>query len=171
MTKILIFCDSLCHRLPVKSTSQFQYHIESFPGRTVESVIQSEQLKDTNSLSFSLSEDNYDLVIICFGVNDLGHGSPISHVVENLLRLHQICRDFGIPKIVGMFLNPNHNQEFNQVYEVSSQHDIEFCEFFFDLKPGDLYSDGLHLNHTGLSKLAEEISDIAKKTTSTKTRQ
>ncbi len=157
MVNILIFSDSLCYNLPISNTSKRQYHIESFPGRLVAEVIESEKKKSCESLSYFLKEDNYDVVVICFGINDLGHGLAMPSVIQNLLYLHQICRQHQIKRIIVMYLNAEYYMEFNQMYSLQSAEDIEFCEFFLNLKPGDLSNDGLHLSNKGKQRLVNDL--------------
>ncbi len=158
--KILIFSDSLCENLPIVNTSTHQYHIESFPGRLVEEVIRSEIYPDGSSLSACLNEDQYDVVVICFGINDLGHGLTPDSVIKNLLSLHAICRQHQISQIIGLFLHANDYEQFNEMYELQSGDDIEFCEFFLNVTPRDLAKDQFHLSQHGKHQLLADLKKM-----------
>ncbi|CAK9065510.1 unnamed protein product [Durusdinium trenchii] len=47
-------------------------------------------------LSKILEDQNYDLVIIMSGTNDLGRGTPLDVIVEDLVELHALCHRQGV---------------------------------------------------------------------------
>ncbi len=168
--RILVYSDSLCEGIDLTVEDDlhvpgYQYHCESQPGLTVQAVIDSEYPKyglipygGVTTLSDCLSENQYDTVVLCLGVNDLGQGRQPSEVVEDLVRLHQLFRNRGVKNIIAMLLHDRYN-EFNLQYieTCAKWEDVSFCEFFVDSIDETLLVDGLHLNSEGLARLARDI--------------
>jgi lysophospholipase L1-like esterase len=168
--KTLIYSDSLCEGIDCSveddlHVAEYQYHCESQAGLTVEAVMDCEYPKygliptqGITALSYCLSENQYDTVVLCLGVNDLGQGRQPNEVVADLLKLHRICFDKGVKNIIAMLL-PSKYIDFNSEYtEVDVDPvNVSFCEFFMDSVDESLLVDDLHLNQTGLKKLARDI--------------
>jgi len=145
MVDVLVFSDSLCAGLKLS----MPHHVESLPGAMAEDAAE--------LLDALLKEDIYDIVVICFGINDLGNGRTTSAVISDLLNMHDICRQNGITKIIGMTL-PKRYDSFNDLYTSRSSPDVLCNEFFF-LVESKYYKDGLHLTRRGLKKLAESLEE------------
>ena len=141
MVNVLVFSDSLCAGLELS----MPHHVESLPGAMAENAVV--------LLDALLKEDSYDIVIICFGINDLGNRRSNSAVISDLLNMHDICRQNGISKIIGMTL-PEKYDDFNELYTARV-----LCDEFFFLAKSKYYKDGLHLNSKGLKKLAESVEE------------
>jgi lysophospholipase L1-like esterase len=160
MPRWLLFGDSLIEtstEVVISDISQM-----CFPGLTVQNVLDSEKLQDINSLSLYL-EQIYG-VIICLGTNDLGQGQSVGKVVDDLLKVYQICRDNGVERIVGTFLNVFNAEMFNAELEKQCGDDVIFFEFFLTCTSDDLQPDKLHLNKHGKQRLAEEILHFLERT-------
>ncbi len=99
---ILIFGDSLVDGLQFNCN----FHIEKFPGITSEQL-----LRNDFDLNFYLDEDNYDVVIIIIGSNDLGHGVSNYDIINNIISLHQIAWNRNIKTIVVGLLDKKFNEE------------------------------------------------------------
>lgn len=170
LMKTLIYSDSLCEGIDCSveddlHVPEYDYHCESQSGLTVQAVIDCESPKyglipcgGITTLSYCLSENQYETVVLCLGVNDLGQGRQCCEVVADLLRLHTICRNKGVKNIIAMLL-PNQSNDFNQDYvdACAKADDVSFCEFFMDSIDKSLLVDGLHLNEKGLKNLARDI--------------
>lgn len=147
MKKVLAFGDSLFLGLQFKNNSRFQYHVESYPGHLA--------CEMHEKLNISMKEDNYDVVILCLGINDLGHGKLPQEVVTSLKSLHDL-----IPaKIVAMHLHSEYNV-FNEMYGDQTGDDVYFCSFFYDLEKGDLAKDEIHLSKQGTQHLSVYLQEL-----------
>ncbi len=145
--KILVFGDSLFEGLTFEDSLEFIYHVESYPG------FQASEMEAY--LKLSLKEDHYDVVILCFGINDLGHGKLPQEVVDSLLKQHLLIRT----KIVAMHLHSDFDV-FNYLHGNQSADNVQFCGFFYDLEEGDLLEDNFHLSVQGRQHLSDYLQDF-----------
>ncbi len=148
MKKVLIFGDSLVQGLTFENSFEFSYTTESYPGWLA---------KDINEmLEISIKEDMYDFIVLCFGINDLGHGLLPEDVVNSLISLHsKIWLRNPNTKIIAMNLLNYHL--FNDLYGQKADDSVDFCAFFYDLEKGDLLEDGLHLSKQGKLHFVESL--------------
>lgn len=158
MKKAIVYSDSLFADLHIPS-SLIPIHVESFPGLKARETVAWLSDGDPRSLRSVLSEGDYDIALICFGTNDLGHGETAENVVENVLALQKVASDHGVKQVFITLLNENDREdvkEFNKLLDDRLGTDIELFDFFVDIDDGWL-SDGLHLNETGKSELIAEL--------------
>ena len=149
MKKILIFGDSLVEKLEFENSFEFSYHVESYPGWLARDI--------KEMLEISLKEDYYDFIVLCFGINDLGHGLLPQEVVKSLILLHNLIHAAKIKIIAINLLN---HDLFNELYGQAADDSVEFSAFFYDLEMGDLLEDGLHLSEQGKLHFAESLQII-----------
>ena len=135
--KILVFGDSLIQTLHFEDSFEFLYHVESYPG--ILACDSQEQLR------ISLNEEAYDIVVLCLGSNDLGHGKLPQEVVDSLLKLHLLINT----KIIAMHLHSKF-ELFNSLYGNQSADKVEFCAFFYEF----------HLSEQGCQHLGEYLQDF-----------
>jgi lysophospholipase L1-like esterase len=151
MTKVLVFGDSLVNGLEFSDSYEIGYHVESYPGllaRDAEALLQ-----------ITLSESEYDVVALCLGTNDLGHGLLPQDVVNSVLHLHHIIRaKSSSTQIIAMNLHSNFHL-FNDLFGSQAAEEIEFLGFFYELEEGDLVSDQFHLSAQGRIHFAECIEE------------
>ena len=147
MKKVLIFGDSLVQGLDFESSFKYQYHVESYPG------FLAKDLQDL--LKISINEDTYDFVVICCGVNDLGHGYNAKEVVDSLLTLQCMVNS---SQVIGVYLHPCFNT-FNEFYSEKSLDNICFCDFFYNLDSHDLDHDEFYLTLQGKQHFVESLQD------------
>ncbi len=147
MKKVLIFGDSLVSNLKFEENLEYSYHVESYPGYLAR------DLKDL--LKISMSEDNYDVVVCCCGINDLGHGYLPEEVLNHVLSLHDIIRLKG-SKIIGVYLHSTF-AEFNQLCSDQFNEDVTISTFFYSLEDGDLLDDNIHLSTQGKENFANVL--------------
>lgn len=144
--KVLVFGDSLVYGLE-KGLKGF--HVESYPGHLA---------RDMHEQLNVCLKDNYDVVVLCLGINDLGHGLLPQDVVQSLLELHTMIRKHK-SKIVAVLLHSDYNF-FNEMYSEASEDDVLFCGFFYDLKQKDLQSDGIHLSVKGTKHMQHYLQQF-----------
>ncbi len=145
--KILLFGDSLFSDLKMEDNLNYNYHVESYPGSLA--------CEMEEKLEISIKEDDYDIVVLCLGINDLDHGKLPQEVVTSLKKLHGLIKD----KIVAMYLHSEYAL-FNEMYGNQSADDIHFCSFFYDLKEGDLSQDDIHLSKQGREHLSSYLQEL-----------
>lgn len=144
--KILVYGDSLCDGLRMNWAT----HIESFPGKTVESMVQDEQ--NGLGLSFYLDEDNYNTCVIIAGHNDLAHHRPIEDVVNDLLVLHDVCHERGIKSYA---IGIPQWKSFNCEYQPKCK---EKGIRYIDL-PEEPLDDGIHWSPESSRRIASYINE------------
>lgn len=147
MSKVLFFGDSLFSGLEFKNRN---YHVESCPGKLASDI--------GEPLSILLEEDCYDIVVLCFGINDLGHGTLPQDVVDSLTKAHHLIRKHEA-KIIAVYLHPRFNL-FNEMYGDQSEEDVIFCEFFYTLTKDDLERDKIHLTKKGSEHLRKFLTSF-----------
>ena len=150
--KILCFGDSLFENLPMEDSLEFEYHIECFPVKLA---------KDMHAdLNIALKESKYDVVVLCAGVNDLGHGLLPQDVVNSLLELHNICSQHQCD-VIAVNLHSPMFELFNELYDEQSDANMQFCTFFYHAKVNDFDSDdNIHLSAEGKDHFATCIHEI-----------
>ena len=151
MKRVLVFGDSLLSSLQVYDDFHCSYHVESYPGLLARDA--------QELLMISLKEDVYDIVVLCLGTNDLGHGLLPQDVVDTMLNLHLLIRAVSPGKIVAVNLHTQFSA-FNELLGEKSSDDVEFLSFFYELEPGDLGEDNFHLSKQGREHFAESMEDL-----------
>jgi lysophospholipase L1-like esterase len=147
--KVLVFGDSLVQNLDFEDSLEYEYHVESYHGFLARDL--------TELLTISLKEEKYDFVILCCGINDIGHGYSDNDVVSSLLLLHNVVRNYN-SIVVAVYLHSEYNL-FNELYSQKSLDDVCFCEFFYNLHQNDLEDDGFHLSLEGKEHFVDALQD------------
>jgi lysophospholipase L1-like esterase len=113
------------------------------------------------------------LVILLAGTNDLGYTSDASAIVNNLIRLHSICHDEGVPKTLAIGVPPSGYQSVNddarklaqtvneqlQQYCAQNPTRMTYVEFPFEFSrsEGNFAMDGLHFTPQGYKLFGESL--------------
>ncbi len=151
MHKVLIFGDSLVTGLEFEESLEFTYLVESYPGWLARDI--------EKMLEITLKEDEFTTVVLCFGINDLGHGYLPQEVVTSLLKLHEIILNkYNVKNLIAV--NLLNFYLFNELYGEQSVDEVCFSSFFYDLEEGDLKTDKLHLSKKGRCHFAESLQTL-----------
>jgi lysophospholipase L1-like esterase len=148
MKKVLIFGDSLVQGLEFEESFEYSYHVESYPGYLARDL--------GELLNISVSEEKYDIVVCCCGINDLGHGYTPEEVLQSLLVLHKIIKSKNA-NIVGVYLHQPTFSLFNELCSDKFDDDVTISTFFYGLEKGDLQSDNFHLTKQGKENFANVL--------------
>ncbi len=162
--RLLIYGDSLL--MDVKQIEGFIVHNESTPGLTLVDALAAEEKQI--GISLFLSEDDYDVLLICLGTNDLGQGEPAEQVVSSLTRLLETCQKYPSAGEKGPTTTSNANpskrsmniyyldlpfadRKTNQALRrISLSRNPPSCLAFPHLTKAWLQSDQIHLNNKGV---------------------
>lgn len=99
----------------------------------------------------SLHENNYNIIIYCFGLNDINNGISISEVIKNYNKLKR--GNIKTYIILPPFQKDTFIEEIDRLLDI----DLLILESFTD----DYYTyDGLHPNIQTVNKLANDIKSI-----------
>ncbi|AEQ32797.1 SGNH hydrolase-type esterase domain-containing protein [Megavirus chiliensis] len=150
---ILIFGDSLVDGLQLNCN----FHIEKFPGITSEQL-----LRNDFDLNFYLDEDNYNVVIIIVGSNDLGYGISNNEIINNIISLHQIAWNRNIKTIVIGLSDKKFNKELSKKLEKYDSTKFLFCDYLENISI-DKTIDGLHLTLDAKHKFSNQLQKLIKK--------
>jgi lysophospholipase L1-like esterase len=120
----------------------------------------------------------FSLVLLLAGTNDMGRGYGQAETVENILQLHQVNYDSGVPRTVAIAIPPSGYQSVNEPARALAgriNQDLRaFCDtedratfvpFPFDFERGgaNWFQDTLHLSETGNKGLGESLAPIVEK--------
>lgn len=100
---VLVFGDSLLQCVPLEDNLDYVYHLQSYPG-----MLAKDAHKD---LIAGLQETKCDVLVLCLGVNDLGHGQTRETVVDCLVELHKLAIDAGVENIIACYLNEQQDRK------------------------------------------------------------
>lgn len=118
------------------------------------------------------------LVIILAGTNDLAFTNDASIISNNIIALHQLCYEEGVPKTCAIGVPPSGYQSTNAKAAALAQtvNDKlkEYCEsepkatfvpfpFEYDPETGFWASDGLHLSSEGYRVLGESLAPVVER--------
>ena len=145
--KILVYGDSLCMNIQINDGT----HIESCPGKTAEAMV-NDECDSGFGISFYLGEDDYDVCVIIAGHNDLAHHQPLEDVINNLIILHEACRENGVTSYA---LSLPSWKTFNHEYQKKCE---ESGIKFIDL-PEYTLEDGIHWSPESSQRVAEYIRE------------
>ncbi len=149
--KVLCFGDSILQHVAMEDSLEFEYHVESFPGKLAQDL--------HFDLTTALEEAKYDVVVLCAGVNDLGHGRLPQDVVDSLLELHKICTHHKCG-IIAVYLHYPMFEHFNELYDEQSDANVRFCTFFYNAVVDDFEDDAFHLSAAGQDHFANCIHEM-----------
>jgi len=146
--EVLLFGDSLFEKVKPMDNFEYKYHVESYPGWLARDF--TTQYKDVFEQTLQAYKPN--ILVLCLGTNDLGHGLLPSDVCKSLLELHKMAKNLKVKQIVAVYLR--NQPDFNILYSNLSADDIEFCEFFLQASEDSFQEDNLHLNTLGSTDFA-----------------
>ena len=173
LEKVLLFGDSLMSgyglseedHLSVileKSLKSEGYKTQVFNG----SVSGNTSLDGLNRIEHELLDENYDLVIIGLGANDMLKRINPNQTKQNLDKIINIILDNNIKVILaGMVASPtnglSYKKKFDKIYpDLSKKFELELIPFLLKgvaLNPNFNQDDGLHPNEKGVLIIAETI--------------
>ena len=119
-----------------------------------------------NRISWTLSEKNIDILVLCLGANDMLRGIKPNETKENLEKIIKIIIDKNIKIILaGMIAPESHGKEyrvkFNIIYSnLSDKYSLTFLPFLLEgvaLKPELNLEDGMHPNPKGVQIISRNI--------------
>lgn len=125
-----------------------------------------------------IQDPSLSLVILLAGTNDLGRQREPAEIAQDIIAMHKMCHDEGVPHTIAIGVPssayqshyPEAKEKANQVNQALEQ----FCDsepkamympFPFDfVQRGDKWaSDGLHFSQIGYQVLAESLAPIVEK--------
>ncbi|GAX26733.1 hypothetical protein FisN_2Hh318 [Fistulifera solaris] len=128
----------------------------------------------------NIQNPSLSLVIILAGTNDMGYGFGEHEITENILKLHQVCYDEGVPRTIAIGIPPSGYQSVNAgaarlATSINSNLE-EFCHnnpakatfhpFPFPfVKGGENWdADTLHFSRKGYQALGESLVNVLMET-------
>jgi lysophospholipase L1-like esterase len=132
--------------------------------------------KRFSGLRYAIRQYQNDLsvVLIQSGTQDLFRNVPASRITANLLRLHELCYQHGVPKTVALAIPPSAHQdllphvarqaqivhEHLSEYAQKNSNKMTFLPFPFPYMKGDelWYEDGIHLSKLGYQRFGEYLA-------------
>ena len=173
--KILLFGDSLMSGYglePNKSLSQILEQDLKSSGYTInvinKSVAGDTTLDGLNRIDIVLEENNYDLVIIGLGANDMLRDIKPENTKRNLEKIIQKFKQKEINILLtGMVSSPSrglkYKKEFDNIFkDLSDHYDLYYYPFLLKdvaLKPKYNQPDGIHPNFKGLSIISKNLKN------------
>ncbi|AZL89838.1 ankyrin repeat protein [Megavirus baoshan] len=149
---ILIFGDSLVDGIKLNCN----FHIEKFPGITSEQL-----LCNYYDLNFYLDEDDYHIVIIVIGSNDLGQNISENNIIDNIISLHKIAWNRNIKTIV-VGLSKKFNIFLLKKLNEYDSINYLFCDYLENVSK-DKTTDGLHLTLFAKNEFSNQLQELIKK--------
>jgi lysophospholipase L1-like esterase len=121
----------------------------------------------------AVKDPGLSLVIILAGSNDLGWGFGEEEIVGNLVSLHEVCYENGVPRTIAVAIPPSGYQSQNAAARelcatvndrlrsyCSQEHRATFVPFPFAYDGGEnWFSDGLHFSEKGYRALGESLAE------------
>jgi lysophospholipase L1-like esterase len=124
----------------------------------------------------AVSDPSLSLVILLAGTNDLGHGATAPEITANLLQLHAVCLDSGVPRTLAIGIPPSGYQAMQQsvaetvatINENLRQHALQNAStttympfpFPFEKQGENWYPDSLHFSEKGYQVLGESLAPV-----------
>jgi lysophospholipase L1-like esterase len=118
------------------------------------------------------------LVILLAGTNDLGYGFNAEEIAENILSLHRVCFQEGVPRTIAIGMPPSGYQSVNadaaDLARGVNEKLQDFCEtnparylpfpFAFERNGENWDPDTLHFSPRGYQVLGESLVSVVKET-------
>lgn len=156
--KVLIFGDSLADGLEVE---ECDCTVASRWGASTE------MLRGTfPSLGYYLGEgkgeeNQFDVVVLIGGSNDLHNDALPMFAIDNLMRMHRLAKSKGVPISMGItLLNDRFNKDYRNRLAALKLPLCEFLHEAVDTKWID--DDGIHLNPEGKQELSRQLTATLK---------
>jgi lysophospholipase L1-like esterase len=149
------------------------------PGWTTSSML--EQLDGPAGLKTAVQAIQMpplSLVVILAGTNDLGFGdASVDDITNNLLQLHRIAWECGVPRTLAVGVPPSGYQALNKaarqvvnevngrLRETSEGCTMAYTPFPFPFEEGgeDWDEDGLHFTPIGYRRLGESLAPVVRR--------
>ena len=173
--KILLFGDSLMSGYGLKPNQNLSQILEQdlkLSGYTIEvinkSIAGDTTLDGLNRIDIVLMENNYDLVIIGLGANDMLRGIKPENIKRNLEKIIKKVKQKEINILLtGMVSSPSrglkYKKEFDNIFkDLSDHYDLYYYPFLLKdvaLKPKYNQPDGIHPNFKGLSIISKNLKN------------
>ena len=173
LEKILLFGDSLMSGYGLEPNQNLSQILEKdlrSSGYTIEvinkSIAGDTTLDGLNRIDIVLKENNYDLVIIGLGANDMLRGIKPENIKRNLEKIIKKVKQKEINILLtGMVSSPSrglkYKKEFDNIFkDLSDQYDLYYYPFLLKdvaLKPKYNQPDGIHPNFKGLSIISKNL--------------
>jgi lysophospholipase L1-like esterase len=150
-----------------------------FPGWTTKDLRNNVNVpsssRSQDGLEIQLQKDDYDVVVILAGTNDLGRGIEPEDIVDNLTFLYGLCHSHNVSKVLAVAIPDSHYLARNsdargrrdRVTELMEKYGNESRGFLSVVRPTFGWSDsgktlydrdGLHLNELGYERLAKDVA-------------
>ena len=114
----------------------------------------------------TLEEDKPDIVILCFGTNNLTKKRQSEReVTHEIIDVVNICHNLGVNKVYvsGILFRPAYKNKINEINRIielnASTHDYIFIDNS-NIQLEHLWRDKVHLNDKGTVLLANNFIDI-----------
>ena len=173
--KILLFGDSLMSGYGLKPNQNLSQILEQdlkLSGYTIEVINKciagDTTLDGLNRIDIVLMENNYDLVIIGLGANDMLRGIKPENIKRNLEKIIKKVKQKEINILLtGMVSSPSrglkYKKEFDNIFkDLSDHYDLYYYPFLLKdvaLKPKYNQPDGIHPNFKGLSIISKNLKN------------
>lgn len=160
---ILAFGDSLTYGLNVSAKESYPAVLEQLSGREVinEGVSGEVTANGLQRLRELLDEnDNYDLLILLEGGNDILQSLPASQTKQNLAAMLTLAKQHNIPVLlIGVPEKALFSSSAPFYRELAEEHQVPLMSSLIAdlLKQSEYKSDQVHFNKHGYRKMAEAI--------------
>lgn len=160
---ILAFGDSLTYGLNVSAKESYPAVLEQLSGREVinEGVSGEVTANGLQRLRELLDEDdNYDLLILLEGGNDILQSLPASQTKKNLAAMLTLAKQHNIPVLlIGVPEKALFSSSAPFYHELAEEHQVPLMSSLIAdlLKQSEYKSDQVHFNKQGYRKMAEAI--------------
>lgn len=147
----------MCRGIAVKNAT-----VEAHPGYITRELVGLGHV----GLSLYLSEDDYKVVVIVAGSNDVGYGFTAESIVANISKLVGECRAHGIERVIilGVVEHSRACEKLNDLlYDFcEAEEGIEYCPILDDIdRVSDLIDkDGVHLSKKGDAHVSSGLEDF-----------
>lgn len=150
------------------------------PGWTVVRMLEDLDGRTTGLRSAiqAVKDPPLSLVILLAGTNDLGHGYTAQEITDNLIALHNVCMENGVPRTIAIGIPPSGYQSRNaaaaalaatvngnlQTFAAQTKpsHTVTYMPFPFDFEQNgeNWFSDTLHFSKRGYQVLGESLAPV-----------
>lgn len=163
--KVAIFSDSLLQDIGKIESEIFDFNVLAFSGLMADQVLNAKthDFFHIENIGETIDSD-VNVLIICFGTNDIGHLYPREQVAAKVLEIGKNIQanapDIG--KIIYCLL-PEHNRQrklFNNTIENARVETVTALVWMSD----EMYQpDGLHINKLGLQFFLHQLNNLLEK--------
>ena len=156
MKTILVFGDSILQKVEFESSLEFNYVCESYPG----SLARDFATRDLYQFEASLKAEKPNILVLCLGTNDKGHGLLDQDIVDSLKTLQTFAQDkYKVEKVIVCMLHRDWDS-LNDLIEATFENISTVCDAITTMTEAELEEDGFHLNSAGKEILAASVEDL-----------